>query len=87
MARLVIHYRPSPDTGERQFLIALASDEDATPREHEQDHRRLVRQLLPGIDLDREDQPNVTVAREQPAIEPMILPSGDDDGYEVIDLG
>jgi len=87
MARLVIHYGRHPETGARVFQVALASDEDTTPREHEQDHRRLVHQLLPAIDLDTEEQPNVTVERVRPAAEPMICPSCDGDGYEVIDLG
>lgn len=86
MARLVIHYRPSPDTGERQFLIALASDEDATPREHERDHRRAVLSLFPQLDLEEVNSPRFSVERES-APDPMLPCSCDGGGYEVIDLG
>ena len=86
MAQLLIQYLRHPETGDKLFRISLASDEDATPREHEQDHRRLVASLLPGVDLDGCNPAHV-VERERPAREPMMMPSSDDDGYEVIDLG
>jgi hypothetical protein len=69
------------------FRIALVSDEDTTPREHEQDHRRLVRAILPGIDLDGDGSPRFEVEREKPMMEPPPPCSCGDDGYEVIDLG
>lgn len=85
MARVIIQLdRPngSPPT----FRISLVSDEDATPREHEQDHRRLVKALLPAIDLDG-DSPRFRVERDKPLAEPPPpCGCGGDDGYEVIDL-
>jgi hypothetical protein len=87
MARLTIVFQRRPQGGQKVFRIDLQSDEDATPREHEQQHRRLVQAVLPGIDLDGENRQGVVVERDRPAREPMICPSCDDDGYEVIDLG
>jgi hypothetical protein len=84
MARLTIQFTPQ---GAEQFIrVALVSDEDATPTEHEQQHRRLVAALFPGLDLGG-DPPGIEVERERPAREPMLGCSGDDGGYEVIDLG
>ena len=85
MARLTIQFTPRRSTREMVFQVALASDEDATPREHEQQHRALVGALLPGLDLEG-GNPRVEVQRERPAVEPVLGCSGDD-GYEVIDVG
>ena len=50
--------------------MALRSDEDALPQEHEQRHRRLLEQLL-ALDLEAGDQ-NVEVTRERPAREAAV---------------
>lgn len=85
MAQMTIQLQPL--TGGRMVLrVALTAEEDTTPREHEQDHRRAVRTLFPGLDLDSEGE-RVTVEREKPEQEPMLGCSCGDDGYEVIDLG
>jgi hypothetical protein len=84
MARLTIQFIPRRSAGEVVFHVALASDEDATPREHEQQHRALVRALLPGLDLEG-GNPRVEVERDRPAVEPVLGCSGE--GYEVIDVG
>jgi hypothetical protein len=85
MAQLTIQFIPQ-GRGQRVIRVALASDEDAAPREHEQDHRRLVGVLFPGLDLDCADPPRIEVERERPEQEPGLGCSGDG-GYEVIDLG
>src|SRR4051794_30672513 len=55
MARLMIQVYPNPaDGGRPVYRVSLASDDDVTPREHEQDHRRAIGKLFPGIDLDGE---------------------------------
>jgi hypothetical protein len=87
MAELIIQYLNDPDTRQRLFRVELHSDEDATPREHEQDHRRLIETLLPGIDLGADLPEHVAVEREAPQQEPCLGCSGGDGGYEVIDLG
>jgi hypothetical protein len=85
MARLTIELVRRPGSA-ATYRISLASDEDATPREHELNHRRAVTQLLPGVELDTESK-RFRVEREQPAMQPPPPVGGDDGGYEVIDLG
>jgi hypothetical protein len=86
MARLTIRLvRPDQDLS-LVLQVALLSDEDSTPSEHEHDHRRLVGALLPGIDLDAPPA-GVQVERDRPLREPCPSCGGGSDGYEVIDLG
>jgi len=86
MAQLTIEVCRHPQTGSPLYRVSLASDEDATPREHEQDHRRALQKLFPGIDLEG-DSPPYHVEREQSQAGPPMMSGGDDGGYEVIDLG
>jgi hypothetical protein len=86
MARLTIEVCRHPQTGAPTYRVSLVSEDDVTPREHEQDHRRAVTRLFPGIDLDGNSS-RFEVEREQSQSGPPIMVGGDDDGYEVIDLG
>lgn len=85
MARLTIEVARHPQSGSPTYRVSLVSDDDVTPREHEQDHRRALARLFPGIDLDG-DGSRFEVEREQ-SLTPAALCGGDDGGYEVIDLG
>lgn len=86
MAQLTIQMQRDPDNGETTFRVALLSEDDATPSEHERNHRRYVSRLLPGVNLDTPGD-NVTVARERPLLDPLPSCGCDGgDGYEVIDL-
>jgi hypothetical protein len=85
MARLTIQFVPGGSGEPRLFRVGLCSDEDATPREHEQQHRYLVGALFPGLDLDR-GPAHIVVERER-SVAPVALPSDNSDGYQVIDLG
>lgn len=71
MAELVIQVRPGATLGALDVRVALASDEDALPHEHEREHRRLVEALLPGIDPEAAGG-RVAVRRERPAVEPVV---------------
>jgi hypothetical protein len=85
MARLTIElFRPQGGTA--TYRVSLQSDEDATPREHERDHRRAVLSLFPQLDLEEVNSPRFSVERES-APDPMLPCSCDGGGYEVIDLG
>jgi hypothetical protein len=85
MAQILIHFDPRPAPGQRHFYVALASDEDATPREHERHHRQLIGKLFPGIDLEG-GNPRIDIERQQVQGQSML--SGDDcNDYQVIDLG
>jgi hypothetical protein len=63
MAELVLRLRVDPVTGKRSIAIDYASDSDALPIEHEEEHRKLAEKVLDG-GLRNED---ITVSREQEA--------------------
>jgi hypothetical protein len=48
MAELVLRLRVDPVTGRRELVIDYASDADALPMEHEEEHRRLAGRVLDG---------------------------------------
>jgi hypothetical protein len=52
MAEMTIRLRCDPETGKRDIIVALESDADALPHEHEALHRRLVEKLI----VEREEQ-------------------------------
>lgn len=85
VALLRIDFFRRPDGKPDRFVVSLTSDEDATPGEHERGHRRALARLFEGKDLDGDAR--FRVEREQRPLGPVPLPDGDDDGYEVIDLG
>jgi hypothetical protein len=48
MAELVLRIRVDPATGKRTLVIDYASDSDALPIEHEDEHRRLASAVVDG---------------------------------------
>jgi len=68
MPELVLRLRTDPVTGKRMVVVDYASDSDALPIEHEEEHRRLASKVVDG-GLANQD---VTVTREAqaPAGEP-----------------
>jgi hypothetical protein len=86
MARLTIEVCRQPDNGLPSYRVSLVSDEDSTPREHEQDHRRAIARLFPGLDLDA-GSTRFQIEREQSESAPPMMIGGDDGDFEVIDLG
>jgi hypothetical protein len=65
MAELVLRIRVDPATGRRELIIDYASDADALPMEHEEDHRRLAGRVVEGG--LKSDKVTVTRASEAPA--------------------
>jgi hypothetical protein len=61
MPDLVLRLRVDPVTGKRTVAIDYASDADALPIEHEEEHRKLAEKVMEGG--LRNDK--VTVSREQ----------------------
>jgi hypothetical protein len=59
MAELTIRLRRDPETGKQDIVIALRSDADALPHEHEQMHRELVEKVI-----GKENVGKVIVERE-----------------------
>ena len=46
MAEMTLRLRCDPQTGKKDLVISLRSDEDALPHEHEQMHQALVEKLI-----------------------------------------
>ncbi len=65
MAEMTIRLIPDPVTGKKNIVIALRSDEDALPHEHEQMHRALVEKLVNGGLLKAEEVGQIVVEREE----------------------
>ena len=67
---MTIQLRIDPETGKKDIIVSLRSDEDALPHEHEQQHRQLVDQLIEGGLVTAEEVGKVIVQREEDATEP-----------------
>ena len=65
MAEMTIRLIPDPMTGKKNIVIALRSDADALPHEHEQMHRALVEKLVNGGLLKAEEVGQIVVEREE----------------------
>jgi hypothetical protein len=65
MAEMTIRLRCDPATGKKDIIIALRSDVDALPLEHEQQHRALVEKLIHGGLLKAGELGQIIVEREQ----------------------
>ena len=66
MADLVLRLRVDPVTGKRTIAIDYASDADALPIEHEEEHRKLAEKVVNGglgndkVEVSREQEAPVT---------------------------
>ncbi|HVL16296.1 MAG TPA: hypothetical protein VM529_27230 [Gemmata sp.] len=72
MAELTISLTRSPGTGRLMVRVGYRCDDDAMPHEHEVQHRRLVAELFPGLELTEDRDESVFVERERPAREPVV---------------
>ena len=71
MAEMTIRLECDPATGKKNLVVTLHRDEDLLPHEHEQQHRRLVEQLIGQGLLTSAELGQVIVQREEaPAAEP-----------------
>lgn len=75
MAEMTIRLRCDPATGKKDIIVTLRSDEDALPREHEQQHQALVEKLIHGGLLKASEVGQIVVEREQDETEPAV-PAG-----------
>jgi hypothetical protein len=60
---MIIMLRRDPATGKQNILVKLDSEPDVLPIEHEQMHRRLVKQLV-GVGVDPDDLGELIIERE-----------------------
>jgi len=72
MPEMTIRLRCDPNTGKKDIVVSLRSDEDALPHEHEQKHKALVEKLIQGGLLKASEIGQVVVEREQPETEPAV---------------
>ncbi len=64
MAEMTIRLIADPHTGKKNILVALRSDADALPHEHEQMHRALVDKLVNDGILKASEIGRIVVERE-----------------------
>ena len=77
MAEMTIRLRTNPETGKKDIIVSLRSDEDALPHEHEQQHRELVEKLLNKGIVKASELGQIVVEREQEegeAVPPSTTP-------------
>jgi hypothetical protein len=65
MAEMTIRLRTNPETGKKDIIISLRSDEDALPHEHEQQHRALVDKVINGGIVKASELGQIVVEREE----------------------
>ena len=63
MAEMTIQLRIDPESGKKDIVVSLSSDEDLLPHEHEQQHKQLVDQLIEGGVLKAGEVGKVVVER------------------------
>ncbi|MDX1929257.1 MAG: hypothetical protein SFV81_22205 [Pirellulaceae bacterium] len=63
MAEMTIRLRINPETGKKDIIVSLHSDDDSLPHEHEQLHRKLVEKLISGGLLTDGEAGTVVVER------------------------
>jgi hypothetical protein len=74
MAEVTIRLINNPETGKKDIIISMRSDEEALPHEHEQQHRAIVEKLI-SKGLNKADLGNIIVTRDEDEKE-TALPSG-----------
>ena len=72
MPEMTIRLRINPETGKRDIIIGMRSDEDALPHEHEQQHRNLVDKLLEKGIIKEGEEGNLIIDREEDEREPAV---------------
>ncbi len=75
MPEMTIRLRTNPETGKKDIIISMRSDEDALPHEHEQQHRALVEKLIERRIIGEGEAGNLVIEREEDETEPAV-PSG-----------
>jgi hypothetical protein len=72
MPELTLRLRVDPVTGRREVVVDYASDADALPMEHEEEHRRLADKVIEGglasakVEVSREAEAPATAGPEAP---------------------
>jgi len=64
MAELNIRLQIDPTSGKKNLIIEYESDDDMLPMEHEEEHRRLINELVEGGVIKAEELGKVVVKRD-----------------------
>ena len=64
MAELNIRLQIDPESGKKNLIIEYESDDDMLPIEHEEEHRRLINELVEGGVVKAEELGKVVVKRD-----------------------
>lgn len=64
VAELNIHLQIDPETGKKNLIIEYDADPDMLPLEHEDEHRRLVNEIVEGGLVKAEELGKVIVKRD-----------------------
>ncbi len=80
MAEMTIRLQCDPETGKKEIIVSLRSDEDSLPQEHEQLHKALVDKLIEGGIVKASEIGKITVERdaEETAAAPVNQPAQQD---------
>ena len=76
MAELEIRLDIDPKNGKRNVTIKYLSEPDALPMEHEEEHRRLVDQLIEGGALKQHELGTITVERVEVTATGEVISEG-----------
>lgn len=87
MAEMTIRLIPDPETGKKQIIISMKSEEDALPHEHEQAHRAVVDKLIEGGLVKAQDVGQIVVTRDEPDGQQTPQDSGQLAGREAAKQG
>ncbi len=63
MAEMTIRLRVNPETGKKDIIVSLQSDDDSLPHEHEQQHSKLVEKLMAGGLIGEGEAGNLVIER------------------------
>ena len=74
MAEMTIRLRVNPETGKKDIVVALHSDDDSLPHEHEHLHRQLVEKLIRGGLVGAEEAGSLVIERLEETGEATPLP-------------
>jgi FtsH ternary system domain X3-analog len=74
MAEMTIRLQIDPETGKKNIIVSLRSDDDALPHEHEQQHAALVAKLIEGGVIKASELGQIVVEREETERAPAEAP-------------
>jgi hypothetical protein len=65
MPEVTIRLIPDPETGKKNIIISMRSDEEALPHEHEQMHRQIADKIVQGGLAKAGELGKIIVEREE----------------------